>query len=506
MTSNATLRSLTDRYLEGTASENDMAELSALLRDQPELQDEYLEMLDAHSALAWHYGTASRKTLAGMQKNPTVSPKFLRSLVSDAKKIRRVVVGFAVAASILIAVVWREGKTHFAFVTAMQNAEFLSNAQSLVIGQTLGSGVLQLNAGNVLLSHTNGARVALQGPAEIKLINETTIALQSGRVTVSCPQGAEGFTVQSNGFDVVDLGTEFGVHSWADEPGKMTTEVHVFGGLVKVKLPQASEVPLRDGEGLRFHEDGEIISIDAVPDDFIDPHEWQATGSLVSPRFSDAARIQDRMSGDANAIFDVAFTSENLHGGQLIGGEWTEGRSPGQKSIAFGEQADCFEVQINARPQQVTFAMWLRIDHLPSQMTSQMTSLMTTNQASVGSCQWLVTPDGEIRLEIGRDLGRSELDWEAVSSQAVLTPDQLGKWCFLATSFDGQRIIHYYNGKECGSGPSFRPKTLSFGAVQIGNGLAPSQAPLNGVVSEFVIFDGVISAHELARYFRAASR
>ena len=507
MTSNSTLRSLTARYLDGTASEKDLAELSALLRDQPQLQDEYLQMLDTHGALAWHYGPVSGKTSADMQKDPTVRPRFMRSLISDTKKIRRVIIGLAVAASILVAVVWRKEETHFTFVTAMQNAEFSSDTQSLAIGQSLGSEVLQLTAGNVLLSYTNGTRVAFQGPAEIKLINETTIALKSGRVTVSCPQGAEGFTVQSNGLDIVDLGTEFGVHSWSDKPHKMTTEVHVFGGLVNVKTPQASEVPLRDGEGLRFHEDGEVISIDAVPDDFIDPHEWQATGSLVSPRFSGAAaKIQDRMGGDANAIFDVAFTSENPNAGELIGGEWTEGRSPGQKSMAFGGQADCFEVQINARPQQVTFVMWLRIDHLPSRMTSQMTSLMTTNHASVGSLQWLVTPDGKIRLEIGRDLGRSGLDWEAVSSRAVLTPDQLGKWCLIATSFDGKRIVHYYNGKECGSGPSFRPEALSFGTVQIGNGLAPSQAPLNGAVSEFVIFDGVLSAHELSRYFRTASR
>ena len=112
MTSNSTLRSLTDRYLDGTASEKDMADLSALLRDQPQLQDEYLQMLDTHSALAWHYGPVSGKTSADMQNNPTVRPRFMRSLISDTKKIRRVIIGLAVAASILIAVVWRKEETH----------------------------------------------------------------------------------------------------------------------------------------------------------------------------------------------------------------------------------------------------------------------------------------------------------------------------------------------------------------------------------------------------------
>ncbi len=100
---------------------------------------------------------------------------------------------------------------------------------------------LQLVEGVAEITFQNGARMILQAPAELDVDSLSETKLHHGRLTATCPPGAEGFRVNTEGLTLVDLGTEFGV--MADELGN--TEVHVFEGLVEGHYRETEDGPLR---------------------------------------------------------------------------------------------------------------------------------------------------------------------------------------------------------------------------------------------------------------------
>lgn len=111
---------------------------------------------------------------------------------------------------------------------------------------------LQLREGTAELVMSDGARVVLQGPAALELRSASEGMLHFGQLTAHVPQQAHGFRLHTPHLTVVDLGTEFGVHSEDDA----TTEVVVYSGAVEV-LPQNSRLaPQRLVAGEALHSRG----------------------------------------------------------------------------------------------------------------------------------------------------------------------------------------------------------------------------------------------------------
>ena len=90
---------------------------------------------------------------------------------------------------------------------------------------------LQLESGLAEIHFGNGAQVILEGPADLEIRGKSAGFLHRGRVSVRVPESAVGFTLDSPGGRVIDLGTAFGVH--VGESGETQTEV--FEGKVKVR-------------------------------------------------------------------------------------------------------------------------------------------------------------------------------------------------------------------------------------------------------------------------------
>lgn len=90
---------------------------------------------------------------------------------------------------------------------------------------------LQLESGLAEIHFGNGAQVILEGPADLEIRGKSAGFLHRGRVSVRVPEKAVGFTLDSPGGRVVDLGTAFGVH--VGDSGETQTEV--FEGKVKVR-------------------------------------------------------------------------------------------------------------------------------------------------------------------------------------------------------------------------------------------------------------------------------
>lgn len=135
---------------------------------------------------------------------------------------------------------------------------------ALVQGQQL-----SLREGFVEVYFYGGARVLLDGPAQFQVLDGNRGKLQSGKLVARVPKPASGFTIVTPRFEVVDIGTEFGVEVKPDN----TLEVEVFQGSIDVyeivaekdgASPNANggagQPPARDksgqrvvaGEGLRF--------------------------------------------------------------------------------------------------------------------------------------------------------------------------------------------------------------------------------------------------------------
>lgn len=99
-------------------------------------------------------------------------------------------------------------------------------------GVLLGGG-LELVDGYAEMQMAGGARVVMQGPISLELIDGNRLALASGKLVAHVPERAHGFTVQTPSTTIVDLGTEFGV----DVLSQGQTRVQVYTGMVDLHRP-----------------------------------------------------------------------------------------------------------------------------------------------------------------------------------------------------------------------------------------------------------------------------
>ena len=108
-------------------------------------------------------------------------------------------------------------------------------------GQPLPAGPLRLASGLAQIRLNNGVSLVVEGPARFEIQSQNSVALQLGKITVSVPPTAHGFTIQTPSSRTVDLGTEFGVI--VDKAGN--TETHVIRGAVEM-------TPIAGGDTIRL--------------------------------------------------------------------------------------------------------------------------------------------------------------------------------------------------------------------------------------------------------------
>ena len=114
-------------------------------------------------------------------------------------------------------------------VATVQNAR---KVQAVSAGDPLRSGqVLKLVDGRVTISFQSGARLAIQAPAELKLLGPNSAQLQHGVATVRVPGAIKGFILETPHQRMTDLGTSFGV----DVDTKGDTAISVFEGEIELE-------------------------------------------------------------------------------------------------------------------------------------------------------------------------------------------------------------------------------------------------------------------------------
>jgi ferric-dicitrate binding protein FerR (iron transport regulator) len=118
-----------------------------------------------------------------------------------------------------------------AVVTHDASAQWLDGREP---GKDLVAGPLSLVSGTARLTLAKGAELTLEGPADLDLVDENRVALQTGRLEAFVPAGAVGFEVQTPGARVVDLGTRFRVHA---NPDEKLIRIDVVEGAVEAIQP-----------------------------------------------------------------------------------------------------------------------------------------------------------------------------------------------------------------------------------------------------------------------------
>jgi ferric-dicitrate binding protein FerR (iron transport regulator) len=228
------LEGLIEDYLNGTLDEPRMRDLEARLLADPAARRLFVRYARLHTDLLLELRArkASERVLDAIDRDlGPASPRTATVVLPRSRRLRRVVGLLAAAAGLLLAVGigWRvvgPGGEAVAWLVNAQNCTWTDGGQpgDLLAGRTLG-----LDRGLAEVHFRGGARVVLEGPAELELLSAGSARLRRGRLTARVPAGAAGFEVLCPHGKVTDLGTEFGLS--VSPTG--AADVYVFEGAVE---------------------------------------------------------------------------------------------------------------------------------------------------------------------------------------------------------------------------------------------------------------------------------
>ena len=175
----------------------------------------------------------------------------------------------AVAATVLIAIgmfmwQWRTGGGNTCpAVVAQSVGGFQADGIAVRPGDPAQVGIFRLERGIARLDFSNGAQVAIEGPASLEIVDDRHVVLQHGIATARVPESAHGFVVETTSTRVVDMGTAFGVS--VNDDG--ITNVCVFEGEVEVNQRGSDSVnaaPQRVLEGQAIRAGSSSPTIESV--------------------------------------------------------------------------------------------------------------------------------------------------------------------------------------------------------------------------------------------------
>jgi hypothetical protein len=132
---------------------------------------------------------------------------------------------------------------------------------------------IELKQGLIRFSFPSGVEALVEGPSSLELASNLSVRMDGGLAWFRVPQAGHGFTVDTGGMRVVDLGTEFGV--WFD--GEKNIQVHVARGKVRVDpvLKAFESVELGAGNAMSFNAFGQGCPVKPKPSLFRREFEYR---------------------------------------------------------------------------------------------------------------------------------------------------------------------------------------------------------------------------------------
>ncbi len=523
----------------GSATEAQMRALNELLRTNSSAQDEYLMRIEIHTRLAsepdlFCQGVSEGSVplvAADVRRLKSLAPKKGQSLLTSAATKstapatrRRLVPVLALAACLVLTAVgvwslWfkrpvtRDGATSnaVAMLTRAVDERWGQSTGPLRVGGALEPGWLRLESGLAQVDFYSGARVVLEGPAELRLVSPSEAICSTGRLLAEVPPPARGFRLKTDQLNVVDLGTAFGI-----DANHARTEVHVFKGKVELLPGTAAKQSLGEGQAAVVHGSGPPRLMAARATAFASMFEFQQR-SLASEafryeqwQFSSARLNQDpslvvhldfeNLSGLDWTLRNAAEKNRSVPNATIVGCQRAEGRWREKQALEFQSVNDRVRLAVPGDFGALTLSAWVCVKGLDRQFNS----LFMCDGFEPGTIHWLIRDDGALGLTV---IGPGSGDFQILASPPVLTLDQLGMWLHLAVVLDGKarQVIHYLNGLPVSRhalklGPPFR-----LGAAELGNWNAqsgPNPAPIlmrnfGGSIDDFELFSRALTDAEV---------
>jgi hypothetical protein len=511
----ARLECLLDRYLDEALTPEEKTELEQMLRADPEARQTFWGHARFHALLRESGAEGRGREMAGM-------PRRLRwPALAEALQGWWRHAGWITAAVAILAVmgIWRarqhvassrdEMTRGVAVLTQAIDLEWAPGSEPRQAGAALEPGWLRIRSGLAQIEFSDGARMLLEGPAELQIVSRAEAFCRSGRMSVQVPAAAHGFKVASPQLSVVDLGTAFGL-----EAREGAAELHVFEGKVRITEGHAAARELTAGQAVGVDAGGTWREFPAVALRFPSAdaleqkaastwerrnQEWQAATAalrndpavLLHYTFENASPYERRLH---NAVSGMDRASD----GAIVGCRWAEGRWPGRSALEFKGTGDRVRVEVPGVFDALTMAAWVRVDGLDHRFNS----LLMADGYDSGGLHWQITGDGMVQLGIQAPQFNHGQDCK---TPVIFTPEKFGQWMHLAVVIDraAHRVAHYVNGQEVSSEVLKFDVPLGFGRAEVGNWNPATRqdgAPvrsLNGRMDEMLVLRRALTAPEV---------
>ncbi len=491
---------LIQRYLEGGLDEVGARQLHGRLQADPGLADRLFLQLEMDALLR-----ASAPPAYVAASAPRRRDRF-RTLATVAALAACVALAGAWILEKLASAseVWVEPTTA-AVAVLTHGVQMDWDRPGIEAGAPLAPGPLKLRSGIAQIEFFTGARIRIEGPADLELISSSEAAFHRGKLSAEVPPQAVGFTIRTPQGEVVDLGTEFAL-----QVDGASSEVHVFKGEVEVH-PQASAMrALKEGQAVAFGaRTGELA---ANPADFAALGEldarnadsqrsefarWRQRGDALNRDVGLLVRFEFQDAAGSRRLRNAVAGSE-VADGSIVGATWTQGRWPGKQALEFRNVSDRVRLAIPGELAALTLSAWVRVHGLDRAFNS----LFMSESWGERRVHWQITREGRVRLGVAGRAAERHVDYD---TPVLFSPERLGRWTHLAVVFDpaAREVRHYADGELLARLPLSDASPLRLGIAELGNwndqrrhgGVAIRH--LSGAMDEFALWRRPLAADEI---------
>jgi ferric-dicitrate binding protein FerR (iron transport regulator) len=501
------------RYADGVASVEEVAQLQAALGEDAAFRAQFLEYLHLDAALS--------ETL-GATDSPEAKTRIvaLPPIQSSVLHWRRWISLAAAACLALVAAWWfvRHDsviRRPVAVLSGMADAEWEDGSDSLRVGASMAPGWIHLKSGLAQVTFHSGARVMIDGPAELHLVSPSEAVCPIGRLLAEVPPPARGFRLKTDHLNIVDLGTAFGI-----DATRGRTEVHVFKGKVELLPETAAKQSLGEGQAAVAQGNAPPRLMAASAAAFTSMFEFQQR-SLASEalRYEQWQLANVRLNQDPSLVVHLDFqdlsgsdwtlrnaaeSNRSVPEATIVGCQRAEGRWREKQALEFQGANDRVRLTVPGEFDALTLAAWVRLAGLDRQLNS----LFMCDGFEPGAIHWLIRNDGVLGLTV---IGPGSGNFQILASPPVLTAAKFGTWMQLAVVLDGKarRVVHYVNGSPVARHGLTLSPPYRLGPAELGNWNArsgPNPAPnlirnLSGSLDEFELFSRALNDAEVHQLY-----
>jgi ferric-dicitrate binding protein FerR (iron transport regulator) len=233
-------------------------ELNALLLNNPAARAFAADFLALDALLTESLG-ASEAAFLYTVKNDARSEK-KRPLPLRPK----VWLATAAAAAVVVVGMWMQSRRrgsieHVAVSEAVGFVQSAMQGTGFKTGDAFQPGDwVRFEQGRVAVRFESGAKLAVQGPADFRILSNNSAQMIRGRATIRVPGKIKGFTLDTPTEQIVDLGTAFGVK--IEDTG--ATSIAVFEGSIELRGRRHDSRPqqLSAGESVRVEGNSNLPS------------------------------------------------------------------------------------------------------------------------------------------------------------------------------------------------------------------------------------------------------